>query len=62
MSIRGNPKIRKYGDTGADYNGQQIKDSVPKGDIDHSNLNNNTLQDVVELNLFEKSIKDFKFF
>ena len=59
MATRGNPKIRAYGDSGADYNGQQLKDSIPKGDIDHSNLNNNTLQDVTEFNLFEKSIKDY---
>jgi len=59
MSTRGNPKIRAYGDTGAEYDGYQIKDSIPKGDIDHTNLNNNTFQDITEFTLFEKSINDY---
>ena len=59
MSRRGNPKIRSYGDTGADYNGQQVKDSIPKGEINHTNLNSNTLQDVTEFTNFEKTIKDY---
>lgn len=59
MATRGNPKIKPYGDTGAEYGGQQIKDSIPKGDIDHSNLNNNTLQDVTEFNSFERSVNDY---
>ena len=59
MSTRGKPKIRSYGDTGATYGGQQISDSIPRGEIDHTNLNNNTLQNVQEFGPFEQTIRDY---
>ena len=59
MSTRGKPKIRSYGDTGATYGGKQISDSIPRGEIDHTNLNNNTLQNVQEFGPFEQTIRDY---
>jgi hypothetical protein len=59
MSVIVRPKIAVYGDTGATFGGELLTDSVPKGDISSTKLNQNNLADAVEFNKFEETIKDF---
>ena len=53
------PKVSVYGDSGAVYGGELLTDSVPKGEISSTEINQNNLSDVLEFNKFEETIKDF---
>ena len=57
---RVDPKLLGYGDTFGTYAGRNLGDTdIYDTAIDGSKLNNSTIADPIELNNFEKTIKDF---
>ena len=53
------PRIKGYGDTFGTYGGRLLTDTETKGEINSEELNNTLLQDGVEFNRFELSIRDY---
>lgn len=60
MVVKVDPKLLYYGDTFGTYAGRNLGDTdIYSTAIDGSKLNNSTFEDGIELNNFEKTIKDF---
>lgn len=53
------PKADSYGNSFADPYGDLVNTVTPKGEINPSELHNTTLQDSIEFNKFEETIKSF---
>lgn len=57
---RVNPRLMGFGDTFGTYGGNTLGETdIWDTAIDSSKLNDNTLEDVIELTKFEKTVKDF---
>ena len=60
MVVKVDPVLLYYGDTFGTYNGKYLGDTdIYSTAIDSTKLNNNTFDDGIELNNYEKTIKDF---
>ena len=53
------PKLSSFGNSFADWDGQDIRSGRPKGDIDRDKLNATTMVDGIEFTKFDETIKDF---
>lgn len=53
------PKADSYGNSFAEPYGDLVNTVTPKGEIKSSELHNTTLQDAIEFNKFEETIKSF---
>ena len=53
------PKLSSFGNSFADWDGQDIHAGIPKGDINRDRLNATTMVEGIEFTKFDETLKDF---